>query len=48
VDRTRRIHDLLTELDYDLRTVDGLPLDRQRFADLVAAGEEWNFLARPH
>jgi FkbM family methyltransferase len=48
VDRTRRIHDLLTELDYDLRTVDGVALDRRRFADLVAAGEEWNFLARPH
>ena len=48
VDRTRRIHELLTELDYDLQTVAGVPLDRQRFAEVVAAGEEWNFLARPH
>jgi len=47
IDRTRRIHELLTELDYDLQTVDGVPLDRQRFAEVVAAGEEWNFLARP-
>jgi len=47
VERTRRIHDLLDELGYDLTTVDGIRLDRQRFADLVAAGAEWNFLARP-
>jgi FkbM family methyltransferase len=43
--RTLRIHDLLDELGYELRTIDGVALTRQRFADLVAAREEWNFLA---
>lgn len=45
--RTLRIHDLLHELGYELRTIDGVALTRQRFADLVAAREEWNFLAYP-
>jgi FkbM family methyltransferase len=46
-ERTLRIHDLLDELGYELRTIAGTPLDRQRFAGLVAAREEWNFLAHP-
>jgi FkbM family methyltransferase len=46
-ERTLRIHELLTELDYELRTLVGESLDRQRFADVVAAGTEWNFLAYP-
>jgi FkbM family methyltransferase len=46
-DRTLRIHDLLTELGYEVRTMAGAPLDRQRFVDMVAAREEWNFLAYP-
>jgi FkbM family methyltransferase len=45
--RTLAIHDLLDELGYDVFTVGGAALDRQRFADVVAAGAEWNFLARP-
>lgn len=46
-ERTLAIHDLLSELDYELRTIDGTAVVRQRFADLVAAREEWNFLAYP-
>jgi FkbM family methyltransferase len=46
-ERTLRIHDVLGELGYELRTISGTPLDRQRFADLVAARSEWNFLAYP-
>jgi FkbM family methyltransferase len=46
-DRTLRIHDLLTELGYELHTIAGTELSRQRFADLVAARAEWNFLAHP-
>jgi len=46
-ERTLRIHDVVTELGYELRTIDGTPLERQRFADLVAARAEWNFLAYP-
>jgi FkbM family methyltransferase len=45
--RTLRIHDVLTELGYELRTISGTPLERRRFADLVAARAEWNFLAYP-
>jgi FkbM family methyltransferase len=45
--RTLRIHDLLGGLGYELRSIDGVVLERQRFADLVAAGTEWNFLAYP-
>jgi FkbM family methyltransferase len=45
--RTLAIADLLDEFGYQLRTIDGMPLDRQRFADLVAARAEWNFLAYP-
>jgi FkbM family methyltransferase len=45
--RTLRIHDVLTELGYELRTIDGIALERQRFADLVASRSEWNFLAYP-
>ena len=45
--RTLRIHDVLDELGYELRTISGTPLERQRFADLVAARTEWNFLGYP-
>jgi FkbM family methyltransferase len=45
--RTLRIHDLLTEVGYEVRTISGTPLDRQRFADAVATRAEWNFLAYP-
>lgn len=46
-ERTLAIADLLAELGYELRTIDGTTVDRQRFADLVAAHTEWNFLAYP-
>lgn len=46
-ERTLRIHDVLTELGYEVRTISGPALERQRFADLVAARAEWNFLAYP-
>jgi FkbM family methyltransferase len=46
-ERTLRIHDVLTELRYDVRTISGTTLERQRFADLVASRAEWNFLAYP-
>jgi FkbM family methyltransferase len=46
-ERTLRIHDVLTGLGYEVRTISATPLDRQRFADLVAARAEWNFLAYP-
>jgi FkbM family methyltransferase len=45
--RTFRLHEVLTELGYELRTIDGVPLEPQRFAELVAARAEWNFLAHP-
>jgi len=46
-ERTARIHDELTALDYRVQTIHGAALDRARFADVVAAGAEWNFLALP-
>ncbi len=46
-ERTLRIHDALTEFGYEVRTISGTALERQRFADLVAARAEWNFLAYP-
>lgn len=46
-ERTLRIHDELDELGYELRTISGTPLNRQRFADLVSARAEWNFLGHP-
>jgi FkbM family methyltransferase len=46
-ERTLRIHEVLTELGYEVRTIAGVPLERQRFAEVVAAREEWNFLAYP-
>jgi FkbM family methyltransferase len=46
-ERTLKIHDLLDGLGYDLRTIGGATLDRQRFAELVAARAEWNFLGYP-
>jgi FkbM family methyltransferase len=46
-DRTLRIHDVLGDLGYHLRTIDGAPLERDPFADLVATRAEWNFLAYP-
>lgn len=46
-ERTLAIHDLLDGLGYELRTIAGGSLERQRFADVVAARAEWNFLAYP-
>ena len=45
--RTLRIHEVLDELGYELRTISGTPLERERFAELVSARAEWNFLAYP-
>lgn len=45
--RTLRIHDVLTGFGYEVRTISGSTLERQRFADLVAARAEWNFLVYP-
>ncbi len=42
-----RIYDVLDELGYQLRTIQGESLTRERFADLVGTRAEWNFLARP-
>jgi hypothetical protein len=42
-----KIHDLLDGLGYDVRTISGAVLDRRRFADVVAARSEWNFLGYP-
>jgi FkbM family methyltransferase len=46
-ERTLTIHDLLDGLGYEVRTVAGAALERQRFADVVAARAEWNFLGYP-
>jgi FkbM family methyltransferase len=46
-ERTLRIHDVLDELGYELRTIQGASLTRERFADLVSTRAEWNFLAHP-
>lgn len=44
--RTLKIHDVLDRLGYQVATMHGVPLDRERFAAVVAAGDERNFLAR--
>jgi FkbM family methyltransferase len=46
-ERTLRIYDLLDDLGYELRTIGGESLTRQRFADVVGERLEWNFLAYP-
>lgn len=46
--RTLRIFDLLDGLGYGVATMHREVLDRARFAALVAAGEERNFLAQVH